>query len=219
MVRSSVPDPIEVTARLWQGFRGKVGWDVGANCGQSIMEMAFEFTRTVSFEPSPDSFAAAHDLIRKHHLHHSDVLNIALSDHDGFVTLAYPGQEQKETGQLVTPGTAGMEWEPPDWGVVDSLNVPCQRADTVAAERGMPDFMKVDTEGHELHVLQGASWIISEGKTDFLVEFHTPGNKERCQEILEAAGYAVEVVRHPHYPPQSSMWLQHGWLRAFASRR
>lgn len=219
MVRPSVPDPIEVSSQLWQGFKGSTGWDVGANCGQSIMEMAFDFTRIVSFEPSPDSFATAKALVAQHHINHAEVLNIALSDHDGFVALAYPAQEQRETGQLCTPGTKGMEWEPEDWSLVDHVHVPCRRADTVAAEQGTPDFIKVDTEGHELLVLHGALWLISEGKTDFLVEFHTPGNFSGCQEILEGNDYLVEVVRHPHYAPYSAMWSQHGWLRAFAPHR
>jgi len=179
--------------------------------------MAFEFMKVVSFEPSPDSFAAAADIIRMHHLN-AEALNIALSDHDGYVALAYPAQEQRETGQLVTPGTKGMEWEPLDWGLVDHLHVPCKRADTVAAERGIPDFMKVDTEGHEVKVLQGATWIMSEGKTDFLVEFHTPDNHDECQRMLQHASYTVETVRHPHYPPHTHMWHQHGWIRAFNPR-
>jgi FkbM family methyltransferase len=215
MVRPSVPDPVEVSARLWQGFHGTTGWDVGANCGQSILEMAFEFTSIVSFEPSPDSFAEALRTVEQHHMH-AEVLNIALSDHDGYVTLAYPGNEQRETGQLVTPGTKGMEWEPEDWATVDRLSVPCKRADTVAAERGTPDFIKVDTEGHELKVLQGASWVLSECRTDWLVEFHTPANMARCQGLLIASGHETEVVRHPHYRRDLSMWQQHGWIRAFA---
>lgn len=220
-VRPSLPDPAEISEKLWRGFRGKEGWDVGANCGQTILSMAFEFAHITAFEPCRESFEYATALARQHRLR-ADVLNMALSDQDGVITLAYPGQEQRETGQLVTIGIRGMEWEPEDWqdtSVVESVEVTARRADTVAAERGMPDFIKVDTEGHENRVLDGATWVISEGRTDFLVEFHTPANHLICSERLRQAGYQVETVRHPHYREDSPMWQQHGWVRAFAPNR
>lgn len=215
--RPSVPDPAEISFQLWRGFGGKEGWDVGGNCGQTILDMVWSFDHVTSFEPSPDSFEAAQLTVRTHHLNAS-LLNIALSDRDGELILAYPAQEQKETGQLVTIGTRGMEWEPEDWEApeLEKVTVACRKADSVAAERDIPDFMKVDTEGHELHVLLGAQQILARGKTDILLEFHTPQNHQACQVMLETFDYAVEVVRHPHYAPESHMWHQHGWLRAFA---
>lgn len=224
MVRASLPDPVEIHDRLWQGFRGRVGWDVGANCGQTILDMAFEFDHIVAFEPSPDSFAAAASLVIQHHIE-ARVINVALSDHDGHVDLAYPAAEQRETGQLVTPGLKGMEWEPADWDAVEKVSVSCLRADVLAIdwcyggeELMYPDFMKVDTEGHEVAVLRGAEGILARGSTDFLIEFHSPENQRACMEILVEAGYEPEIVRHPHYPSDSLMWYQHGWLRAFAPR-
>jgi FkbM family methyltransferase len=218
LVRQSVPDPVEIHDKLWHGFRGQCGWDVGANCGQTILDMAFEFDEVVAFEPSPDSFAAATELVRVHGLR-AQVHCLALSDQNGTIALAYPGREQRETGQLVTIGLQGMEWEPEDWGAVEQATVPCQRADTIASVFGYPDFMKVDTEGHEVLVLVGASQVLGAGYTDFLVEFHSPGNRETCESMLRGAGCDVEVVRHPHYPEGSRMWHQHGWIRAFAPRR
>ncbi len=217
MVRPSVPDPPELEYMLWRGFTGREGWDVGANCGQTALVMAWSFTHVTSFEPSPASFAYARDLVASHGIA-ADVLNLALSDSEGLLTLAYPAQEQKDTGQLVTVGTAGMEWEPDDWGAVEKVTVACRTADSLAKERGYPDFMKVDTEGHEVKVLRGAAAITGRGRTDFLVEFHTPENSALCTAMLQAKGYDVEVVRHPHYQPESSMWFQHGWLRALAPK-
>jgi FkbM family methyltransferase len=218
MVHPSVPDPPELDERLWHGFGGTEGWDVGGNCGQTVLVMVWSFAHVTSFEPSPDSFAYAREQISRHGIV-STLLNIALSDHDGEVTLAYPAREQRETGQLVTVGTKGMEWEPADWDAAEKVTVLCRTADSVAVERGWPDFMKVDTEGHELLVLQGAAEIIKRGLTDMLVEFHSPGNHDSCLGLLREAGYRTEIVRHPHYVQESPMWHQHGWIRAFAPRR
>jgi len=40
----------------------------------------------------------------------------------------------------------------------------------LARELGLPDFMKIDTEGHEAAVLDGAQEILAEGRTDLLIE-------------------------------------------------
>ncbi len=220
IVRPAVPDPPELSDRLWHGFGGAYGWDVGSNCGQAILEMNFSFDRIIGFEPSPDSYEYAVSYIRKM-LPDSNVElhQLAVSDTDGEIELAYPADEQRDTGQLVTIGTAGMEWEPQDWDSVEKVTVQSRTADSLAVELGWPDFMKVDTEGHEVAVLAGAREMLERGQTDVLVEFHTPENHSACERLLYNAHYNVTIVRHPHYDPEGHMWKQHGWLRAFAPRR
>jgi FkbM family methyltransferase len=216
-VRPSVPDPPPVEYKLWDGFRGETGWDVGANCGQTVLSMAFDFSRIFAFEPSPDSFEYMERSLARHRIP-ATLMNIALSDHDGELVLAYPAEEQKETGQLVTVGIKGMEWEPKDWEAVEKVTVPCRTVDSLASELGVPDFMKIDTEGHEFLVLQGAPKVVEHGHTDMLIEFHSPENHHNCLFLLECAGYRLETVRHPFYAPESTMWYQHGWVKAFSPR-
>ena len=78
----------------------------------------------------------------------------------------------------------------------------------------MPYLVVIDTEGHEQSILQGGAGILSERKAKWLIEFHAPELKDGCEAILTSAGYKVETIRHPHYPHNSHMWHQHGWLRA-----
>lgn len=214
MIRPAVPDPAEIGAQLWEGFGGEYGWDVGANCGQSVSAMCQLFTTFTCFEPCQGSY----EFVLKF-MPGIDIRQIALSDHDGELELAFPADEQRETGQLVTIGTPGMEWSPADWSMVERVTVPCRTADSLAADLGLPDFMKIDTEGHEAAVLAGAQGILKTGKTDFLVEFHSEANLASCVALLEDARYRGQPVRHPHYEPGSSMWRGHGWLRAFAPNR
>jgi FkbM family methyltransferase len=215
MVRPAVPDPPENSNALWAPFSGSYGWDVGANCGQSIATMQWLFGRVISLEPCRESYEY---MMAMHPFSRNDILWLALSDHDGELELAFPATEQKETGQLCTIGLAGMEWEPADWDAVEKVTVPCRTADSLAAELGVPDVMKIDTEGHEVFVLQGATGIIAGGTTDFLIEFHSPENHKACAAMLEEQGYRVKVMRHPHYNEGSAMWNQHGWLQAFRPR-
>lgn len=220
-VRPAVPDPPELSDRLWYGFMGGTAWDVGSNCGQAILEMSWAFDKIIGFEPDPRSHSYAVDYVRTM-LPGFDITvhRIAMSDSDGTIELAYPAKEQKETGQLVTIGTQGMEWEPKNWDKVERLRVESWTADKFAGHHGgYPDFAKIDTEGHEAAVLRGAEGLLACGKTDILLEFHTPGNHDFCEKALLDAGYKVTTVRHPHYEPDSHMYFQHGWIRAFAPNK
>jgi len=135
------------------------------------------------------------------------VRQVAISDHAGKVTLFLSG------AQLTSPGHE--VWERDDIAGAEQVAVPCLTLDEIAAAEGLPDLVKVDTEGHEAAVLRGAAGVLAAGRASWLTEFHSAGLRQECAAILEAAGYSVETVRHPHYPEGSRLWHQHGWLRAF----
>jgi FkbM family methyltransferase len=218
VTKLDMTDPVEVSAVLWEGFRGyDLGYDVGANCGQSITGMLGICERVASFEPSPDSYAVLEaDWGADPRV---SLYQVAVSDREGDVVLAQPGGRPLRTGQLVTPGTEGMEWSPADWSTVPAATYPARTLDSLAAETGTPQFVKIDTEGHEVQVLAGAAGVLAAGGTDWLVEFHSPGAHEECLRILREAGCAVETIRHPHYPVGSPMYRQHAWIKAFAPAR
>lgn len=202
-------DPPEIWSRLWNGFSGSIGWDVGANCGQTVPIMKDKFLQVIAFEPAEECWPYLQEFDG-----HFAWLPIALSDRDDYVDLVEL-PDKINTGQLVTAGTNGMEWDPrrPDAALrpvvsrtVDSL------LDEGALEH--PDFMKIDTEGHELRILFGARKELAMHRPDLLIEFHSAELHSSCCALLESFGYHTETIRHPHYPPGSQLWFAHGWLRA-----
>lgn len=202
-------DPPEIWHRLWDGFEGDVGWDVGANCGQTVPIMQERFNQVYAFEPAAECW----EYLQQFEGHYS-WLPIALSDdNDEIELIALP--DKIDTGQLVTAGTHGMEWNA---DVPDALRraVPAYTVDHMVESKKIepPDFMKIDTEGHELKVLFGARQTLAVRRPDLLIEFHSPTLHDSCQTLLEQYGYKVETVRHPHYPSGTAMWFTHGWLRA-----
>lgn len=208
-MKPAVPDPPQVHHRLWAGFSGDVGWDIGANCGQTLPEMRQRFRQVVAFEPAFECW----DYLVAEGGPGVMVLPIAVSDADTHIDLvALP--DKIDTGQLVTAGTYGMEWSP-DAPNAQHRRVRANTVDTLADRLGPPSFCKVDTEGHEVRVLAGAAATIKAHRPAWLIEFHAPDLHRSCVDILEAAGYGVFTVRHPNYPPGSPMWFQHGWIRAF----
>ena len=208
-MKPAVPDPPEISHRLWEGFSGKVAWDIGANCGQTIPILRDNFERVIAFEPAVECWPYLNDF---------DGLTwfpIAVSDADATVDLvALP--DKIETGQLVTPGTVGMEWDPRDQRAV-VRRVTCRTVDSLTETVPAPDFLKIDVEGHEIRVLHGARKTLSIIRPDLLIEFHAPGLHDGVIDLLTAFGYDTETVRHPHYPPGSDMYSQHGWIRARCS--
>ncbi len=204
-------DPPEIHHTLWDGFSGTTGWDIGANCGQTLTAMLSRFSNVVAFEPATECWTYL-----ERHLGRPGLVihDYAISDHDGEIQLAAL-PDKIDTGQLVTPGTHGMEWSP-DVPEAVARTVVARTVDSLAEEIGFPDFMKIDVEGHEKHVLLGAAETVAEHHPAMLIEFHTPDLHDFCVARLLGAGYTdIEIVRHPHYPADSHMWHQHGWLRAF----
>jgi FkbM family methyltransferase len=217
-------DPPEIENRLWQGWQGdksSIAFYVGANAGQHFAKLTEHFARVFAFEPNPDSVEVARHIAQAVKSHQIDVLQMAVSDHDGRVELAnLLGTRQERTGQYVTPGVSGMEWDPgiTEWNNparVQRVEVPCATLDSLSLSLGPPDFVVVDTEGHELKVVEGAKdRVLTDVRPGFLIEFHTPENHDTLVKVFNRYGYWAETVRHPHYPPQTLMWYQHGWIKA-----
>lgn len=208
-MKPAVIDPPEIWSRLWKDFGGGTGWDVGANCGQTVPIMLDRFTQVIAFEPAEECWPYLQQFAGNFAW-----LPIALSDRDDHIDLLEL-PDKIDTGQLVTAGTIGMEWDPrrPDAAIRTVIS---RTLDSLLEEGALdpPDFLKIDTEGHELRVLFGAKRGLAANRPDLLIEFHSKELHSSCFALLESLGYRLETVRHPHYRSGSPMYFQHGWIRA-----
>lgn len=205
-------DPQEIHGVLWRGWAGGLAFDVGGNVGQSVPELLERFDRVVTFEPAAESWEvlttrlAGNDQVT--------CRNLAVSDYDGMVSL-WEEDDNLAQGQLISPTLYGWSW----LGDKTPRQVPCRTLDTLTAEYGIPDFVKIDTEGHELRILNGAPRLLKTGQTGWMIEFHSEALHKGIVATLSQAGYTPVTVRHPHYPSGSFHWLNHGFLRAEAPRK
>jgi FkbM family methyltransferase len=78
------------------------------------------------------------------------------------------------------------------------VDVPCMTLNKLISESGWEhiNYLKIDTEGHELNILEPYSWDI---KPDVLKIEHTHIDDTYLKRLLEAQGYMVYVERNDLY--------------------
>ena len=150
----------------------------------------------VSFEPHPISYERTLDQIRVNGQTNVTVLNVAVGDQDGELTMTFggrPGQGSADA-QIRQMLSANPR--------ASTVTVPVVRIDTVVAQRHLPhpSFVKIDVEGLELAVLRGMSETIERDHPGLFIELHGLDvdakrvNATRVVELLLEHGYEITHV-------------------------
>ena len=147
---------------------GKVAIDIGANIGDFLDVLARHASRAIAFEPNP--VCLAH--LRAIELERYEIVDIALSDSSGTATLKVPVEAAEVTGLGTIEATNN-----PVTGAASALRtyeVRTARLDEVIGEHLRPGetigFIKIDVEGHEHAVLEGAKATIERHRPIVMVE-------------------------------------------------
>ena len=163
--------------------------DVGANLGAYVHFMRRSSRLVYAFEPVP---WLAQELARKFP---SQVIvrNLALSDENGVATLQVPlvdGQPEAGLASLALSARRGS-------GEIMQLRVPVCRLDD--AYDGRVGFLKIDVEGYEQAVLNGAGCTIERCRPNVLVEIEErfeQGCIDRTTRFFTEIGYQGYFVNH-----------------------
>jgi FkbM family methyltransferase len=154
---------------------GAVTVDVGANCGLYTRQLARLSRQVHAFEPSRQMA----DLLRRTSAANVSVHEVALSDHNGDAELFIP---QDDNGLVY--GLASLEPQPDLPGKhVISTHVPTARLDTIVDQDVA--FVKIDVEGHELNVLNGAVELVERCQPVFLVEAEDRHRADATRSVFE----------------------------------
>jgi len=154
---------------------GAVTVDVGANCGLYTRELARLSAQVHAFEPSHRMA----DLLRRTSAANVCIHEVALSDHSGSAELFIPQGDEELIHALASlePRVGGLE------GGGVSFQVPTARLDRVVDQDVA--FVKIDVEGHELHVLNGSIELIEHSQPVFLVEAEDRHRSEATRTVFE----------------------------------
>lgn len=86
--------------------------------------------------------------------------------------------------------------------------------DHLVFEKGFraPDFLKIDVDGGEQNVFQGARQVVSQYHPDMIVEVHSVELEAFCKSFLEAEGYRVTIVDQHSLVPEHRPIAHNRWL-------
>lgn len=158
---------------------GDRAWDVGAYIGYFTLLMRWRCGsgNVVALEPDPANRGRLERVLAINHAEDVRVLPIAAGRENGMVGLL-----RQEDQPAATSATARRE-----------LVVPARTLDSLVPELGEPRLVKVDVEGAEADVLEGAKRLLHEIQPTWIVELHGAAGGQAVQ-ILLRAGYDVRSL-------------------------
>lgn len=156
------PDIVQLFRELVRP--GAVVYDVGANVGCTALALS-QFAEIVhAFEPSPLTYGFLRENILRSGVHNVQAHNIGLGDFEKFATLTYSAHDR--SGAFVSDlSRADKAHKTEDIKIytIDGL---------VEAGLAPPEFIKIDVEGYELSVLDGAAKTLREFHPVVLLEMN-----------------------------------------------
>lgn len=174
---------------------GQIFFDVGANVGfYSLLgaRLVGDSGRVIAFEPMPRNLAFLHRHVRLNRAENVTILPLACAD--VLATELFLAGENCALGRLA-----------PDHRVAGSsaaragdLLVATISLDAAAEKLGlMPDVIKIDVEGAELRVLQGAAHILQHARPSLLLSVHSDELREACLAHLGGLDYRAVPLNFP----------------------
>ena len=163
-------------------FHGELFLDVGAHIGTWAVRATRSFRHVVAFEPNPRSNRILRTTIEMNRLTNISVIAAMLSNKNNGVIFAGDGR------RLVT--TTGS-------------TIPVKTLDSF---RLKPSWIKIDTEGDEYPVLQGATETL-ESRPGIIVETHSPESLLKVRNYLGLRGYSITEIKRRNRFGQIQSWL------------
>jgi FkbM family methyltransferase len=171
---------------------GSVAIDVGANLGEWTVPLARKVGavgRVIAIEPAPRSAAALEATLAANAFRQAEVVRCALGDHDGTAEFAVPvvTSARTDTGTArIGPACAGY----------DAMLVRLRSLDSLAAERNLArlDLIKIDAEGHERRVLDGAASILVRHRPVLVIETGHEADGDRAAIHDRLAGLQYRML-------------------------
>ena len=181
---------------------GRVAYDVGAHTGSHTLALrrrVGDAGGVYAFEPEPDSFARLARVLALNRLSNVSAFAVALGDETGVVRMTVPADgSDAELAATIDPALRSMLG---DAETASEIAVPVVRLDLWAREMELapPDFMKIDVEGLETAVLDGAADTTERARPQLFVEIHAAeaeGKTANARGVLERLAPLGYRFRH-----------------------
>jgi len=157
---------------------GDICYDLGASIGYMTLLMARKAKRVYSFEPAPHAIAEMERHIAANGMKNVTIVPLPVSDRVRSVRFCL-------TDAAYGSGIHATETR---WPV---LNLQTTTLDLFVKDNPFPDFLKMDVEGEEGAVLDGAQEILARRKTLICCEVHHLDAARSVIGTLERFGYTL----------------------------
>lgn len=157
---------------------GMSAWDIGANAGfytLAMSRLAGHDGCVHAFEPLPGNAAHVHEHIGFNNCANVILHQIALSDRKG--EAAFRTANSNAMGHLATGGDLHVQTAAMDGLIEDGVPA--------------PDIVKMDVEGAESLVLDGARKLLGMQRTIWLIALHGEEQRKAVGRILGEYGYRL----------------------------
>ena len=139
----------------------------------------------VAFEADPSNVRFIQEHFRRNSIAHARVVPMAVWSKAGKVSFA--------RGSVLSSLNAGGVLNSSLWGFnTNVIEVEAITLDDYVQGHRPPSLVKIDVEGAELHVLNGAKELLSYYKPLVLCEVHSPELDSQVQHWLTTNSYTVE---------------------------
>ena len=196
-------DSMEAYTHSYQPRAGDIVWDVGAHAGATtyfLSKAVGASGRVYAFEPDEEAYAYLLKNIAMHQLSNVVPVKKALSRSTGKVIFQSDGTLAAGIRDYLLYSERGRSVEIPSLSLTDA----CEEFGCV------PDYIKMDIEGAEVAVIEGARDFLRLHAIHFAIESYHPVGGELTYQSLDrifpAIGYDVE-----HSPQFGQMFT---WAKA-----
>lgn len=156
---------------------GKCFVDVGASIGRWVLPSSKCYTEVFAFEANPEIAGVLKRNVEMNHLRNVKVFSLALGETVGERKLWLHRTLGHDSFQITHMGSTSTG----KYSLV--------RMETLDRFRLAPSIIKIDTEGYEFQVLQGAMGTIQERRPRLVVETHDSKDIQLIKELLPFYGW------------------------------
>lgn len=173
-----------------QGLHGSLFVDVGANLGFYVNYLQSNFSRTVAIEPHP----ILCEYLRKHHPPNCQVVEKAISKSNGTAEFHIAEGDENFGLSSMLPVRSNLRRN----SAREKRRIIVQTETLSKILDGRTaDLVKVDVEGAEWQVLEGAEPVMQH-VISWIIELHNPEKKAALGNYMKSFGYTCKWLDETH---------------------
>lgn len=196
MFKSHEPVSTKLISKLLK--KGMTCLDIGGNIGYYVLlenKILEGEGKIIAIEPSPDNFKQLKRNIELQKTKIVDAYNLAAGDKDG--NLKFLVYEDASNSCMIIPEGQESRWP----GQI--IEVPVKNMDNFLENLGITkiDFVRMDVEGYEKHVLEGLKNTLKKSRPIIHMEVHVNilGKENTKKFLLDLKDFDYDIV---HYIPR-----------------